>query len=297
LISSWVDRKWGRADSRVRAGLLRLTIVSMIGVVCHILMDLATSYGIRPLSPFAWTWFAEDWEPILDIYLLAILAAGLWFGRSPHQGDAVATFRARNAVLALGLMMVNYGVRATAHHEALTRAREVFGPQLPPACPNSAPGWPIEHWPRTTPAPLADGSVRCLVETAAMPDFLSPFRWRLIAQLSNAFEVRTLDLLSDNERPLPSDVRLLAVHYPNIWTPAVFNASQAPVAKVFLGFSRFSAARSSVAADGGAIVRWTDLRFLSDTGTDLRARAPNLFSATVQLGPGGQVIRARLGPQ
>ena len=90
-----------------------------------------------------------------------------------------------------------------------------------------------------------------------MPDFFSPFRWRMIAQLSNAFEVRTVDLLSDAERSPTSDVRLVAVHYPNIWTPAVFQAAQSPTARVFLGFSRFPAARSVVAADGGATVDGT----------------------------------------
>jgi hypothetical protein len=88
------------------------------------------------LSPFAWTWFAQDWEPILDVYLLTILAAGLWFGRSPRKAGSVSapTGRSRNAVLAMGLMMVNYGVRATAHHEAIAQAPQVFGAQLPAPC-------------------------------------------------------------------------------------------------------------------------------------------------------------------
>src|SRR5262245_61336437 len=211
----------------------------MIGAACHVLMDLPTSYGTRPLSPFAWTWFAQDWEPILDIYLIAILAAGLWFGRAAGRTSAVsaATVRSRNAMLALGLMMVNYGVRATAHHQALTRAPQVFGAQLPAPCANPPPDLLFERWPHSTPGKTAYGSPRCLVEVAAMPDFLSPFRWRLIAHLSNGFEVRTVNLLKVNEQS--SDVRLVAVHYPNVWTPAVFQAAQARTARVFLGFSRF----------------------------------------------------------
>ena len=291
-----IDRKWGSADREGRASLGRLWIVSMIGVACHVLMDLPTSYGTRPLSPFAWTWFAQDWEPIVDIYLLAILAAGLWFGRAAEKIRSVSAFggaQSRNAVLALGLMMVNYGVRASAHHEALARAPEVFGAQLPGPCRDIPSDLPFERWPRRS-QPVASDS-RCLVEIAAMPDFLSPFRWRLIAHLSNAFEVRTVDLLSDNERSTSSDVRIVAVHYPNVWTPAVFQAAQAPVARVFLGFSRFPAARSVVGADGTATVRWNDLRFTSDTAPNLRERAPNLFTATVQLSPEGKVVGERLG--
>ena len=80
-----IDRKWGSSNANGRTWFVRLWIVSMIGVACHVLMDLPTSYGTRPLSPFAWTWFAQDWEPIVDIYLLAILAAGLWFGRAADK--------------------------------------------------------------------------------------------------------------------------------------------------------------------------------------------------------------------
>ena len=80
-----IDRKWGAPEPADRASFRRLWIVAMIGVACHVLMDLPTSYGTRPFSPFAWTWFAQDWEPIVDIYLLAILAAGLWFGRATDR--------------------------------------------------------------------------------------------------------------------------------------------------------------------------------------------------------------------
>jgi hypothetical protein len=83
--------------------------------------------------------------------------------------------------------------------------------------------------------------------------------------------------LSDDERTPSSDVRLVAVHYPNIWTPAVFQAAQVATARVFLGFSRFPAARSVVGADGAATVRWNDLRFASDTGPNPRERAPTFL--------------------
>jgi inner membrane protein len=294
-----IDRKWGAAEPMHRPGFRRFWIIAMIGVACHVLMDLPTSYGTRPFSPFAWTWFAQDWEPIVDIYLLAILAAGLWFGRVTDRTARVsaAAARTRNAVLALGLMMVNYGIRATAHHEAIARAHEVFGAQLPVSCPNITPDSSFEHWPRNTALVETDGASRCLVEIAAMPDFLSPFRWRLIAHLSNAFEVRTVDLLSNTDRATSSDVRIVAIHYPNVWTPAVFQAAQSPVAQVFLGFSRFPAARSVVGADGAAIVRWNDLRFTADTAPGIRERAPNLFTATVQLDSAGKVVHERLGSQ
>ena len=296
-IGWWIDRRWGSSDPRGRAALLRLWIVSMVGVACHVLMDLPTPYGTRALSPFVWTWFSADWEPIFDIYLLAILAAGLWSSRvlGRRTAEGAAALRSRNAVLAIGLMLVNYGVRATAHHEAESRAAQVFGTPLPPPCPNAPADGPLEHWPRATPPTIPEGAPRCLVEIAAIPDFWSPFRWRMIEHLSNAFEVRTIDLVSDFDRSSPP-ARIVAVHYPNIWTPAVFQASQSQVARVFLGFSRFAAARSNISSEGVATVRWTDLRFVATAGSNVRERAPNLLSATVQLGADGRVISERLGP-
>ena len=293
-----INRRRGPSPVEMNASFVRLWIISMIGVVCHVLMDLPTSYGTRPLSPFVWTWFAQDWEPIVDIYLLAILAAGLWFGRGMGRQVSTrpSTQAARNAVLAMTLMLVNYGVRATAHHEAIARARQVFGAQLPPPCAQVPPDGLFERWPHAQSATVDDSS-RCLIEIAAMPDFLSPFRWRLIAHLSNAFEVRNVDLLSNTPRSPSSDVRLVAVHYPNLWTPVVFQAARTELAQVFLGFSRFPAARSVVTPDGGATVRWNDLRFASDTSRNPRDGAPNLFSAMVQLSADGQVVRERLGGQ
>src|SRR5919198_140786 len=102
--------------------------LSIVGVILHVLMDLPTSYGTRLLSPFDWHWYAFDWLPIIDIYLLVALAAGLIFGS--RSADA----RRRNAAFVLVLMAANYGARASAHHRALTLAPRLFGPTLSPPC-------------------------------------------------------------------------------------------------------------------------------------------------------------------
>jgi LexA-binding, inner membrane-associated putative hydrolase len=296
------DRWWPPNTDRPRARLGHLWIVSMIAVAFHVLMDLPTSYGTRTLSPFAWTWFAEDWEPIVDIYVLAILGAGLWFGRArtatnrlARQSSWLTQAGMRNAAIALTLMVVNYGVRAVSHHEAIVRAPRIFGAQLPGPCHDAVPsGQPMDHWPRTSNPEPSDRQGRCLVEIAATPDFLSPFRWRLIAHLSDAYEVRRVDLLSGTGRQPASNVRIVATHYPNVWTPAIRKAAQSPAAQTFLGFSRFPAARSVLAADGTSTVRWTDLRFDVDNPGP-RERAPNLFGATVHLSAAGVVLEERLG--
>ena len=124
----------------------QLALVSIVGVLLHVLMDLPTSYGTRPLSPFGWHWYAEDWMPIVDIYLLTALAAGLLFGRGSDE------IRRHNVSIVLSVMLVIYGVRAVAHHEALALAPRLFGPTLPAPCAGapsrSAPDFFIERWPQ-----------------------------------------------------------------------------------------------------------------------------------------------------
>lgn len=293
-------KRWDRGHTDPPATFAMLWAVSMLGVAGHIVMDLPTSYGVRSLSPFTWAWFGIDWMPIVDVYLLAILGGGLWFGRGGKDDSGRAVRRRRSATIALVLMAVNYGVRAAAHHTAVGRAPAVFGGLLPEWCDQSVrPSWSLDRWPPFPGAsPREAGASRCLVELAAIPDFLSPFRWRMIAQMSSGYEMRDVDLLSgaglSESEALAT--RVLSVHIPNQWTPAVVRASMTPIARVFLGFSRFPAARSVVEEDGTATVKWTDLRFFTGALDDPRQFRRGLFSATVVIGPDGRAREARQGP-
>ena len=270
-----------------------LAIVSTIGVLLHVLMDVPTSYGVRALSPFSWQWFAVDWMPIIDVWLLIVLAAGLLFGR---RSPAAQRW---NAAIVLTLMAANYGLRAAAHHQALVSAPRLLGPTLPQPCdPAAMPSGLIEAWPReATAIPALPPGKRCLVEIAAMPDFLSPFSWRIIAQMSNAYELYQVNLLDARLRNPASDSDVFwrqVRRYPNVWTPAVERAASTRLGRVFLGFSRFPAARSVVDPHGVTIVRWTDMRFVVGIADQPRA-GPDMFSATVRIGPDGQILEERLG--
>src|SRR4051794_4743665 len=87
------DRRAPQSASRERdASFGMLVAVSIIGVLLHVLMDLPTSYGTRLLSPFDWHWFAVDWMPIIDIYLLMTLVIGLLGRSTPSQRHAKAAF-------------------------------------------------------------------------------------------------------------------------------------------------------------------------------------------------------------
>jgi membrane-bound metal-dependent hydrolase YbcI (DUF457 family) len=280
------------ADRPADASFGVLVAVSMIGTVLHVLMDLPTVYGTRPLSPFDWHWFSVDWMPILDIYLLTVFVIGLLGRPTPSQRRAKAAF-------VLLLMATNYGVRAASHHQALVVAPRLFGPTLPPPCdpPASDPGL-LESWPRRSPPSNPSTGTRCLVEIAAMPSFTSPFKWRIIAQLSNAYEIHDIDLLDQRFRD-PDDGEALwrlTLRYPNVWTPAVQKAATSRLGQVFLGFSRYPAARSAIDPQGTTTVRWTDVRFAGGPfALDQPAPRVNMFTATVRVGPDGQVLEERLG--
>ena len=271
-----------------------LVAVSMIGVFCHVLMDLPTSYGTRLLSPFDWHWFAFDWMPIIDIYLLIALATGLVLGsRSPAA-------RRRNAAIVLAFMAANYGLRAAAHDRAIDQAPRVFGPLLPDRCPGVSSDGMIDRWPREAGSLQAADGGRCLIEIAATPGFGSPFEWRLIAQSSNTYHVRSINLLQPGlgEPPLEGEALWrLSRGWPNVWTPAVFKAAQTDPAQVFLGFSRFPAVRLAVDRHGESTVQWTDMRFSGgpDPPRPQNDGRGDLFGATVRLNTHGDIVHARLG--
>ena len=295
-----LDRRRSAAEATAAANLepdasfAMLVVTSIIGVLLHVLMDLPTSYGTRPLSPFDWHWFAVDWMPIVDIYLLMVLVAGvIGFGRPS------AAVRRGRAAVALTLMAANYGLRAYAHHQALERVPQVFGPTLAAWCdPAERRDQPIDSWPKEQPPPPPEGR-RCLVDVAALPTFGSPFQWRIVAQYSNAYEIRDIDLLEG--RFTPSDIQpqapwRLTLRYPNVWTPTVTAAAQTKLGQIFLGFSRFPAARSAIDAQGATTVRWTDMRFAGAVGPgDQALTRSTLFTAMVRIDARGQVVQERLG--
>jgi membrane-bound metal-dependent hydrolase YbcI (DUF457 family) len=296
----WLALRWpGRKQAARQASFGMLAVLGVAGVLGHVLMDVPTSYGTRLFSPFDWTWFTTDWMPILDVYLLAILAAGLVFGAmAPARATGVAGSRPRagahprnrTAAVALVLMLAHYGLRAGAHHAALVAAPAAFGPRLPEPCSAAPRSRPIARWPsQRSPAAPGGETDSCLVEVAAVPTFLSPFVWRVIAQTSNGYEVRELDLLTERAG------HAVYALYPNRWTHAVSKAAESHVARIFLGFARFPAVRSSPDANGNVTVRWTDLRFIRS----LEAQGPRwergFFTATVRVDIAGRVLGEGLG--
>ena len=291
LVRAWLQR-FDVERRAEHASFATLSSAAAAGLLAHVLMDFPTSYGTRLLSPFSWRWFATDLMPIVDVYLLAVLAGLLVLGRRRPA------LRRQLAGLALAYTVLNYGARAAAHQWALSVAPAVLSPLLPATCPDAVPPSLLSHWPIDASAidHRARGATQCLVEVAAIPTFISPFQWQIIARTSDAYQAMPLNLWHDPSIPVSSlDAPWrTAVHHPDQWTPAAVRAAETPLGRVFLGFSRFPATRSTFNDDGSSTVEWSDLRFVNTPGA--RPGAPRgLFAARVVLGRDGSVQTTRLG--
>ncbi|MGH9346222.1 MAG: metal-dependent hydrolase [Vicinamibacterales bacterium] len=71
----WIGRSRG-----ARFGPLLL--LSYVGVVSHVLLDLLNTYGIRLLMPVSSRWFYGDAVFIIDVWLWLTLGAGVWLAWS-----------------------------------------------------------------------------------------------------------------------------------------------------------------------------------------------------------------------
>jgi inner membrane protein len=228
-----------------------LLLCALAGVAGHVFMDLWTTYGTRVLSPFDATWYAWDIVFILDPFVWALLGGALFVEsvlrarQSPMSAPAAA--------VGLGLLLTYVGARAILHARAVDEARHVL---------------PREG----------------VLQTAAIPSPLDPFRWKLLADAGTSFYSGEIDLRK-GPRPLrrrdkrPEDARVARVR----------QTSEA--AGIFLAFSRFPWLEVDESADG-VTVSWRDLRFEDVPGLVSRERAEQArqrFVARVVLGPDGQI--------
>ena len=84
-----IARRSHRADRPGEPPLrpLQLLLLSYMGVILHVLMDLLNSYGVRLLMPFSQHWFYGDVLFIIDPWLWIALGSGIWLARrrvEPH---------------------------------------------------------------------------------------------------------------------------------------------------------------------------------------------------------------------
>jgi inner membrane protein len=272
-IAVWLALRLAR-DRRGAAPLASLVAVSCVGIVGHIAMDFATSYGTRVLSPFRPDWYGVDWMPIVDVVLWGILGAGIVVAALKPG------YRARAAACALLLASGDYAARGLAHAKAMEAAMSLQASAGSTPSPSTVPPTIFRYFGEGEPAALP----------AALPTPWSPFDWRLILRTPGGFEVRTFDIRSGRT---VGEV----IAFPNDRTPVTERAATASTAQVFLAFSRFPAADAIPRHDGGTMVHWYDLRFAErpiEPGDGRPYTSP--FAIWVHLDQAGRLVRSGLGP-
>jgi len=257
------------------ASFLSLVGLALVATLAHVLMDLPTPYGTRSLSPFDRMWYTVDWMPIIDVYLLGVLAAGLL---AVYWSPAART---RITLIVLLLVASNYGLRAELHAAALRRSMTNRNP------PAALSAWPDLPYPKL-PGDYMCPAHPCALTTAALPTFGSPFRWRIVRQFSNGYRFSEINLLAGREQSLG-------------WMraddgAAVEIARGAANSQTFLAFSRFPAAQVDHAGQQ-TIVRMSDVRFLDVpvSGRVAELRPTRFFTVTVRLDRQGKVLEHRFG--
>ena len=149
----------GRADEppvRTR-GLL---LLSYVGVLSHVALDLLNNYGVRLLMPFSNRWFYGDAVFIIDPWLWLMLGTGIWLTR--RRGIPIAARQGLTlAAVYIAAMCINARV---ARNVVLDEWRAIRG---------GAP-----------------------VSLMAGPQPVTPFRRQVIVDGGLDYETGTLDLLS-----------------------------------------------------------------------------------------------------
>jgi inner membrane protein len=116
-----------KAGTTWKIGILMLLIAATLAAVIHVLMDLCTSAGVALLWPWRETRLAWDWLPRVDLWILALLLAGILlpelFGLVGSEiGTKAKSPRGRiGALVALALVLFYVGARAMLHGNAVAQ--------------------------------------------------------------------------------------------------------------------------------------------------------------------------------
>ncbi len=114
-----VDRVF-RRDAPDRVKVVPLLLLSFLGVLLHVFLDLLNSYGVRLLMPFSERWFYGDALYIVDPFLYVTLGIGWWLSSRRHTNARPKPFRPAR----IGLTCAAIYIAGMAGSHALAR-REV----------------------------------------------------------------------------------------------------------------------------------------------------------------------------
>jgi inner membrane protein len=212
-----------------------------VGVVVHLLFDLASGIGVRLLWPFREKWTGWDLVSALDPWILVVLVLGLALPEglrlvSEEIGETRRGPRGRvAAIVTLLVLLIYFGARAGLHSRAVDElnAREYHG------------------------APA--------LSAGAFPSAISPLDWRGVVSTDNDIEVMEISLAPGAGFDPDRAVR----YYKPENSAALIAAKNTAAAKIFLGYARFPLA-SLERNDLGYRLTLRDMRFAAgDRGGDI----------------------------
>jgi inner membrane protein len=210
--------------SFLRAWLVALGFV----LFAHVFLDWSTSYGTQLLWPFSQRWLAWDAIPIIDLWLLVVLASALTlrylFRMISEEVGAQRGSGRGAAIFAVAFLLAWFGFRGVLHARA---------------------------------AAMLDAHVYNGLEpqrVGAFADMGNPFRWHGVVQTAETLDLADLNPLGEFEGT-PA-----RTYYPPAPSPALEVARQTRVGRIFLAFARFPWAYVQPTEDGYLVVM-RDLRF------------------------------------
>jgi inner membrane protein len=208
---------------------------ALLGVLSHLLLDFTNNYGLRPLDPFNYRWFAWDIVFIVDPIIMAALLFALiapWFSGliSGEIGARRSRYRGRgSAITALVCMVLVWWVRDYSHRRAITLLnQQTYQDQEP-------------------------------IRVSASPNPFNPFSWLGIVETQDFFMTLPVDSLAGEVDPQRTAVTL----YKPEETPITLAAKKSPLGRAFLDWARYPYVETEVleAPQSGFIVHMHDLRF------------------------------------
>jgi membrane-bound metal-dependent hydrolase YbcI (DUF457 family) len=218
-----------------RVRFLPVLETCVAGAGLHVLMDVASGIGVRLWWPIRGGWVAWDWLANFDVFILALLVAGLLL---PHFVRMVSEEIGEErhgvaggvgAAIILILLGLYVGGRGFLHARAvdLLLSRDYHGE--PPQ------------------------------RAGAFASAANPFEWRGVVATASTVEELQLSML-----PGPAfDPDQAVAHYKPDDSAAIAAAQNTADAKLFLSYARFPMA-SVEPRDDGFEVELRDLRFPAD---------------------------------
>ncbi|MEM9086295.1 MAG: metal-dependent hydrolase [Pseudomonadota bacterium] len=127
----WQDGRGKRPAGRDPVSFKWLYILGLIGAISHSLMDWLNVYGVRFLYPFDKSWYYGDTLFIIDVWLWAILALGVWWSaRAEKRGGAWKQTATATMCIAVAYTGASWALTQVAKQNALTLVEYTF--QLEP---------------------------------------------------------------------------------------------------------------------------------------------------------------------